>query len=269
MSYISDDAQKLLAARIDDHLRQAERGELECGNFLTPAEAAEAKIILRERRAADRVFFFGGYKDAERRRMIFIPSYLADLDGDAEEKAGLYCADELALAVCSLMIKGSGFRNLSHRDYLGSLLALGIERREIGDIVVLDEHEAIVFCTDKIRDYLLTSLERIATDRVTVSKYSIPEDFAVEKKTVKITDTVASPRFDCVIGALLNLSREKAQNLINSGLCEVDHLPEIRVDRQIEAGAVISARGYGKFSVISFDGETRRGRIRMSAEKYV
>ncbi len=269
MSYISDDAQKLLAARIDDYLRQAERGELVCGNFLTPTEIAEAKIVLRDRRSRDRAFFYGGYEGAERRRVIFIPSYLDDLDGDAEEKARIYCADEFSLAICSLGIKGSGFRNLSHRDYLGSILSLGIERREIGDIVVLDEHEAIVFCTDKIRDYLLTSLERIAADKVTVSEYSIPEDFAVEKKTVRISDTVASPRFDCVVGALLKLSREKAQNLINSGLCEIDHLPEMRVDRQIDAGAVISVRGYGKFSVVSFDGETRRGRIRMSAEKYV
>ena len=89
------------------------------------------------------------------------------------------------------------------------------------------------------------------------------------EKTVAVNDTVASPRFDCVVGALTNLSREKAQSLINSGLCEVDHLPEIRVDRQIEAGAIISVRGYGKFTVNSFDGETKRGRIRMSAEKYI
>ena len=269
MSYISDGAQKLLAARIDDYLRQSERGELVCGNFLTPAEIAEANLVLRERRAIDRAFFFGGYAGAERRRVIFIPRYLSELDGDAEEKAQMYCADELADAVCILRIKGSGFRNLTHRDYLGSVLSLGIERREIGDIVVLGEHEAIIFCTDKICDYLLTSLERIATDKVNVSECVLPDNFAVEKKTVKISDTIASPRFDCIVGALLNLSREKAQNLINAGLCEIDHLPEIRVDRQIDAGAIISVRGYGKFSVVSFDGETKRGRIRMSAEKYV
>ena len=269
MSYNANDAQKLLEARIDDGLRQSERGELVCGNFLTPAEKAYAEIIVRTKRACDRVFFFGGYVEAERKRIFFMPSYLSELDGDIEEKARLYCADEFSSAICALKIKGSGYRNLSHRDYLGSILSLGIERREIGDIVVTGECAAIVFCTDKIRDYLVTSLDKIATDKVKVEIYELPDDFKVARNTVRISDTVASPRFDCVVGALTNLSREKAQNLINSGLCEVDHLPELRVDRQIDAGVVISVRGYGKFSVVSFDGETRRGRIRMSAEKYV
>ena len=89
------------------------------------------------------------------------------------------------------------------------------------------------------------------------------------KKTVPINDTVASRRLDCIVGALTNLSREKSQNLINSGMCEVDYLPELRVDRQIDEGAVISVRGYGKFFIKAFDGETKRGRIRLSAAKYV
>ena len=269
MSFNTSDAQRLLEARIDDGLRQSDRGELVCGNFLSPAERAYAEIVARSKRAYDRVFCFGGYNESERKRIFFLPSYLADFDGEVAEKVRLYCADEFSSAICALKIRGSGYRELSHRDYLGSILSLGIERREIGDIVVIGECEAIVFCTDRIRDYLITSLDKIATDKVKVDLFSLPDDFKVEKNTVRINDTVASPRFDCVVGALTNLSREKAQNLINSGLCEVDHLPELRVDRQIDAGATISVRGYGKFSVISFDGETRRGRIRMSAEKYV
>ena len=264
-----DDAQRLLYARIDDWLRQSERGGLVCGNFLTPAEIAIAKIILQTRRVQDRAFFFGGYSGAERRRIIFIPAFLADFDGDAEEKARIYCADELSSCVCSIIIKGSGFRRLSHRDYLGSMLSLGIERSSIGDIAIIDDSEAIVFCTDKIRDYLLVSLERIASDKVSVNEYILPDGFSIEKKTVPISDTVASKRLDCIVGALTNLSREKSQNLINSGMCEVDYLPELRVDRQIDEGAVISVRGYGKFFIKAFDGETKRGRIRLSAAKYV
>ena len=269
MNFNIDDAQKLLEARIDDLLRQSDRGELVCGNFLTPAEVAVARVVLQVKRAQDRVFFFGGYHDAERRRMIFIPSFLSDFDGDAEEKARTYCADEFSSCICPLLIKGSGFRQLSHRDYLGSILALGIERSSIGDIAIIGDFEAIVFCTDKIRDYLLTCLEKIASDKVTVREYDLPEDFEIEKKTVPISDTVASKRFDCIVGALTNLSREKSQCLIHSGVCEVDYLPEMRVDRQIDEGMVISARGYGKFFIKAFDGETKRGRIRLLAEKYV
>ncbi len=269
MNFNLDDAQRLLEARIDDWLRQSDRGELVCGNFLTPAEIAVARNILHSKRAQDRAFFFGGYSGAERRRMVFVPAFLSDFDGDAEEKARAYCADELSSCVCPITIKGSGFRQLSHRDYLGSILSLGIERSSIGDIAMICDCEAIVFCTDKIRDYLTGSLDRIATDKVSVRGCVLPEDFSVEKKTAPISDTVASKRFDCIVGALTNLSREKSQNLINSGMCEVDYLPELRVDRQIEKGAVISVRGYGKFFIKAFDGETKRGRIRLLAEKYI
>ena len=105
MSYNTNDAQKLLEARIDDCLRQSDRGELVCGNFLTPAEKAYSEIAVRLRRAGERVFFFGGYDGAERKRIFFVPSYLSELDGSAEEKARTYCVDELSAAICTLKIK--------------------------------------------------------------------------------------------------------------------------------------------------------------------
>ena len=72
MSFNTSDAQRLLEARIDDGLRQADRGELVCGNFLSPAERAYAEIVARSKRAYDRVFFFGGYNEAERKRIFFL-----------------------------------------------------------------------------------------------------------------------------------------------------------------------------------------------------
>ena len=80
---------------------------------------------------------------------------------------------------------------------------------------------------------------------------------------------MASKRLDCVVGALTNLSREKAQALIKTGLCEVNYLVEQRVDAEVKTPCVISARGYGKFNVLSFDGETKRARLRLVAQKYV
>ena len=203
------DAQKLLEARIDDSLRQSDRGELVCGNFLTPADRAYAEIVLRARRASDRAFFFGGYSGAERTRIFFIPSYLTDLDGSAEEKARTYCNEEFSSSICSIIIKGSGYRNLSHRDYLGSILSLGIERREIGDIVVTGEYEAIVFSTDRICNYLITNLEKIATDKVKVKIFDLPEDFKVQKNTVRINDTVASQRHNTYMNMLHNKCHAK------------------------------------------------------------
>lgn len=263
------DAQKLLASRVDDYLTLAERGELACGDFLTPSEAAYALTVVREKRASDRAFLFGGYADAERKRLFVIPAYLSELEGSAEDRAREFCADEMRMAVRAIKIEGSGYRELTHRDYLGSLLSLGIERDAIGDIVTDGSYGAVVFCTDKIFSYLCASVERIGSDKVTVREFVPDEDFSAKREFLPVNDTIASNRLDCVVGALTKLSREKAQTLIRSGLCEVDYMIEQRVDYELKIPCVVTARGYGKFNVLAFDGETKRGRLRLVAQKYV
>lgn len=264
-----NDAQKLLVARLEDAFKRAERGELVCGNFLSPGEAAFALAYLKETRRADRTFFYGGYKDAERRRLFVLPTFLADMDGSPEEKAKTYFPEEFTDSVRAVLIKGSMYRALSHRDYLGSILALGIDRATVGDIAILDDHSAVIFCTSKIHEFLMHSIDRIASDKVTVKEYAPDGELEVKKSFMPISDTVASDRLDCVVAALTNLSRDKAQNLIRSGLCELDYLPETRCDRQITPPCTVTARGYGKYNILSFDGETRRGRLRLIAQKYV
>ncbi len=263
------DAQKLLASRAEDYLRTADRGELVCGNFLTPSEAAYVAVCMKELGAQDRFFLFGGYKEAERMRLFVLPSFLSDIDGESKEKARAYFPDDLSNSIKAVKIQGSGYRTLSHRDYLGSLLALGIERTSLGDIAVLDDHSAVLFCTDKIFDFLLASIDRVASDKVTASEYANISELEVKREYLPISDTVASNRLDCIIGALTNLSREKAQTAIKSGLCEVNYLPEDRCDLSLSIPSTISVRGYGKYDVLSFDGETKKGRLRMTARKYV
>ena len=263
------DAHKLLASRVSDYLRLADRGELVCGNFLTPEEAAYTETVFREARAAERFFFFGGFGEAERKRVFVIPSFLSDMDGDAEEKARTYFPEEFSSSIKAIKIQGSGYRELSHRDYLGSILSLGVERVALGDVVVLDKYSAVVFCTDKMFDYLMGGIERIGSDKVTVSLFVPDDGFDAKREFLTIRDTVASERLDCVVGALTNLSREKAQTLLRSGLCEVNYLPEERVDVTVKPPCTVTLRGYGKFRVLEFDGETKRGRLRLVAQKYV
>ena len=269
MNQSVSEAHKLLASRAADYLRLSERGELVCGNFLTPEEAAYTETVFRELRASDRAFFFGGYKDAERKRAFVIPPFLSDFEGSAEQKARDYFPEETSSAVKAIKIQGSGYRELSHRDYLGSILALGIERVAVGDIVVRDKHSAVVFCTDKIFDFLISGIDRIASDKVNVCEFIPDGDFGGTREFLTVRDTVASNRLDCVVGALTNLSREKAQTVIRSGLCEVNYLTEQRVDAEVKVPSVITVRGYGKFNVLEFDGETKRGRLRLVAQKYV
>ena len=278
-SHIQDEDVRLLLSRLDDLVQKSGRGEAAVSPYLTPREAKYARAHLSARVSAGTAVLWGGYPEAERVRVVILPDYteglvdptaLASNPAAALSDAGLDdLAETIRGAVCPVQVRGSGFRELSHRDYLGSVLGLGLERDAIGDILIPDSHSAILLTDTRVGDFLTTQMEKVATDTVRVSR--LPEGTALTgtRRLQPITDTVASERLDCVVAALCNLSREKAQMAVKSGLVELDYEAVEACDTTVEAPAVISVRGFGKFAVHSFDGTTRKGRIRLVAGKYM
>ena len=281
MSYTvaHDETIRLLLSRLDDLCGRGERGEAAVSPYLTPREAKYARIHLSARIRGGTAVLWGGYPQAERVRAVILPDYtegltdpetlaadpVAALDGAGLEEL----ADIVRESVCPIQVKGSGFRELSHRDYLGSVLGLGLERDAIGDILIPDAHSAILLTDSRVGDFLTTQMEKVATDTVKVSRLPEGTSLSGTRRLQPITDTVASERLDCVVAALCNLSREKAQMAVKSGLVELDYEAVEACDTAVDAPAVISVRGYGKFAVHAFDGTTRKGRIRLVAGKYV
>ena len=264
----------LFSARLSDAVEKSRRGSVAVLPFLTPRYRRRAEVELKRMGAWESACFWGGYADAERVSLFLLPEYLTCMletplsQCDAETLRSLI-AEEAESAVCALRIKGSGYRNLSHRDYLGSILGLGIERDAIGDIAVQNEHEAVLFCGRTIAEFLLESLDKIGSDSVKCRFYELDESFTDGRSYRPISDTVASPRLDCVVAALTNLSRDDAQRTIRAGYVEVEFEPEERVDRQLSPPMTISVRGFGRYILRSFDGETRKGRLRMRADQLV
>ena len=259
----------ILSSRISDFEKSSQAGGLSVSSFLSPSEIAVAKILLAEKRIAHRAVFFGGYSEAERQRLFLLPSYTDDFDGDSNQKLCEYFSDERMESVQAQIVKGSGYRELSHRDYLGSVLSLGIERDALGDIVLLDRFCAVIFCSAKIGEFLRASLEKVANDTVSVADFNVTENFSAHREFKRINDTVASNRLDCVVGALTGLSREKSQELIKKELCQLNYITECRCDRALETPCVLSLRGYGKYILRELDGFTKKGRLKMSADKYI
>lgn len=253
-----------LRSRAEDLLARARNGEITYTAFLTPAEQhalARAMPFARAEMRAD-----GGYAAAERARIFFLPPYLLDMD---EQMLADCLADTRAECLIALEIKGSGFRTLSHRDYLGAVLNLGIERDAIGDLCVTDAHTAVLFCDRVMAQFLTQSLTRVANDAVRLLQITLPEGFDGGRKFQPISDTVASPRADSVVAALTNLSRERAQALFREGLVEIDYEEASKPDQQLQAGCVIVIRGKGKFILRSLCEQTKKGRIRLRADKYL
>ena len=276
---MQDETIRHLLSRLDDLCDRGVRGEAAVSPYLTPREAKYARIHLSARLRNGTAVLWGGYPEAERVRVFILPDYtegfvdpeaLSSHPVAALAEAGLDdLAETLREAVCPVSVKGSGFRDLTHRDYLGSILGLGLERDVIGDILIPDAQNAILLTDTRVGDFLKTSLEKVATDTVKVGRIPEGTPLAGTRRLQPISDTVASERLDCVVAALCNLSREKAQMTVRSGLCELDYEAVEDCSATVTAPAVISVRGYGKFAVHAFDGTTRKGRVRLVAGKYI
>ena len=255
----------VLFARIDDLCKRAERGAVGACGFLSPREQHFIDRHLRESGVSLRCFTFGGYATAERRRAFILPEFLDDLT-DYSELAPFFDTEPIV----ALFVKESGYRKLSHRDYLGSVLSLGIDRSVVGDIVLsAEEGGAYIFCDGAIAEFILMELSGVGGDKVKVRRAEVGEEFAPKRALSHISDTVASARVDCVVAALCSLSREKAAAAVRSGLVEVEYEVEQAPDRVVTPPAVMSVRGYGKFVINSLSEHTRKGRIRLDADKYV
>ncbi len=258
---------ELFEARIEDLCRRAERYETPMSAFLTPTEGFAAVNYVRRRSRDIRPVLYGGYDGAERTRLLVLPDYLSD--GDYTAAAVRECLPELAReAVAVLAVQGSGYKILSHRDYLGSLLALSLERSVIGDIAVRDDHSALVFCDGRIASFLLAEWKTVGSDRVRVKEMELPTDFSIPREFETVSDTVASPRLDAVVAALASLSREKAAGVIAASMVELNYEVCEKGDRPVPEGAILSVRGKGKFVIRSLSELTKKGRYRLLADKY-
>lgn len=251
-----------LFSRLDDMKKRAGRGELGVSAFLSPREEHYAVGYL-SRNGTD-LFSYGGYPDAERKRIYVLPEYMEDVR--SVEELCEYGEDS---GIIVLHVTGSGFCNLTHRDFMGALLGLGIERSVIGDIIVINGHEALVMCDVRIKDFLLSEWNSVGRDRVKCEVVDLPSDFTPVRNYAQVNDTLASARLDCVIAALCNLSRADAKSAIESGICEIDYECENHPDREVIPPVLISVRGYGKFRVCSIGGQTKKGRYKLTAQKFL
>ena len=251
---------EILYAQLRDMMQRAERGMWSCSHFLSPREARLSSDYVRRMGADVCCALEGGYPDAERVRLFVLPDFMSEPE---------YLAPLAEEKLCLLRISGGGFCTLTHRDYLGALLALGIERHVLGDVCVLDERSSLLVCDADISSYICAELTRVGKDGVKITRLPWGTPIELPERYKQVSDTVASARFDCVAAALAGLSREKAQMLIRAGECTVDYEPCDKCDKIIDPPCVISLRGYGKFRIDDLSTQTKKGRLRLIARKYI
>lgn len=251
-----------LFARLDDLQECAVRGNVGISAFFSPREEYAATQYLKN--AKVNFILYGGYSNAERKKIYILPDFI-----DGTESINSIISYGFSHEIDCVKISGSGFVELSHRAVMGSLLGLGIERDVIGDIVMIDNSQAVFFCDSQLTRFFEENLERVGRDKVKVCRIELDESILPERKFLTVNDTVASARLDCVVAALCSVSREKAKELLKESLVELNYECVERPDREVVTPATVSVRGFGKFLVNSLSDKTKKGRYRLVAQKFL
>lgn len=243
--------ERTFAARCLDQIRAVVAGRKIAAltGFLDPGQGALLEDICRGHGGV-RMLLWGGYPEAERRRALLL----------AEDN---FWYDEDCRVDVLLVIPLDPNKLPGHRDYLGSLMGLGINRDRIGDIV-RQEEGAAVFVTGEIMPYLLQNLNKVGRCPVTVQPMDITRFSFSPPELLEKVVTTASQRLDVLVSKAFNLSRAESALLVQQGKVFQNWRRQDSPSRLVAGGDLISCRGHGRFRVLEHSGVTKKGR-----EKFV
>ena len=242
-----------LHARISDLKSVAlKRRQTQFSRFLTPVERAYVQNN-RELNKDVKIFFKGGYDEAERTLAVILPL-------SAYDNEEFY---DIPLSTLSVNYKGD---KLSHRDILGALMGLGIKREMIGDILDCSEPPILV-CNSTIAEYIIQNFTKAGRANVECKHSQITE--VTTGNFEEITATVASLRLDSVLAEGFGLSRSKAQEAIQSGIVYVNWVTCESSSKEIKQGDSITLRSMGKIVLNEISGLSRKNRTFIKIRKFV
>lgn len=219
-------------------------------DFLTPEEQIILKSICKEEDI--HAAFFGGRGSFERAAAVI----------GIDEYAGEFPVD---------IIKISGnfkFEKLTHRDYLGSILSLGIKREKVGDINVYEDGAEIYLSRD-ISSYIINNMVKIKHSGVKVKRIQLDE---AREKILKFKDiraTIASFRVDSVVAAAYGISRSEAAALVKSGSVKLNFVETDESSKKVKTTDIFSVKGYGRFEIVDNPGLTKKDRLNVILRKYI
>lgn len=245
---------KLLLAKLWDKINMGLRKNIPSSTcFLSPRELEMSRYLFGD---LPGLYPFGGYTDAERKMLCWLPDYL-------EEESLL----EDGPLVCLRATFWDG-DTPSHRDFLGALMGAGIGRETIGDICV-GKGSCDFFVTAEIAPYILQNFTSAGRTHLHLEAIPLSQVQIADPEVKEIRDTVASLRLDSILSSGFRIGRSLAAQYVSAGKAAVDGLPCEKPDKLIAEGMKISVRGLGKIKLATVGGNTKKGRISVVIHRYV
>ena len=246
---------RVLLAKLWDKISAGIRRSIPANTcFLSPRELEMARYLFGEEPG---LLSFGGYEDAERRMLVYLPEYL--------EEDSLYEEDSPLVCLRAAFFQGD---DLSHRDFLGALMGAGIGRETVGDICV-GKGSCDFFVTAEIAPYILQNFSSAGRTKLHISQIPLRQAQIPEPEVKEVKDTLASLRLDSVISSGFRIGRSLAAQYVSAGKAAIDGLPCEKPDKMVSEGVKISVRGLGKIKLQNVNGQTKKGRISVVIHRYV
>ena len=255
---------KILIAKYNDKVRQcSESSMITCSVFLDMRERSVISAHLSPQSEAKTVFY-GVFEDAERTAAVMLPYYI---DADNYSSVCAYFSenpDDNPLAV----EKDRFSKPLSHRDYLGALMSLGIKREVTGDIIV-SENGCRIAVLAYMADFIAENLCKAGRGTLKAKVIS-PQSVILSEKPTGTDDsfTVSSMRLDSIVKNAFKVSRSDACDAIESGLVFVNDSECLKSDKKISDGDKIVFRRKGRIFVEDCSSVSKKGRIIVNIKRF-
>lgn len=230
--------------RLNDYYQEALDGKIVLTKFLDLAEISQIKQLEKK---GVKVYFEGGYDGAERLRAI-VQRCDYEKPNFADYKIKIYGATY-----------NKNYKEIGHRNVLGSLMSLGIERNTFGDIYIV-ENNIFLFISEEIEKYLIHNIPNINNQKIDFKQVDNICNFYRNDDTTKIIN-VSSLRLDAIIAKTLNISRNKAVEIIENKMVSIHHIICEDITHKCNIGEIISIRKFGRIIILENVKTTKKDRL--------
>ncbi|MBQ8029256.1 MAG: hypothetical protein IJ262_07620 [Clostridia bacterium] len=232
-------------------------------SFLDLRQRSLLSALEKENNKSVLTFYFGGYSEAERVVAVFVPSFYETYENIEEYFSENREDNPLSL----IRIDKDRFSTLSHRDYLGSLMGLGLKREVLGDIIA-DDEGCFLVCLKSSKSFICNNLKTVGRGSVTVKEVSFDRIKEKKENFDEINSFISSERLDNVVAAAFSLSRSKSVEAIEKGLVFVNSAENLKPDFRLNEGDKVVYRGKGKIVFSKITGQSKKGRLHVLIKKY-
>lgn len=254
LSHLHDEDDRFLGDFVLDKIKKVlERKSTERTNFLNPHQRKVALSLITQINGINYVEE-GGYKKAERKRILVFPDYLFP--------------DHVESSISIIKVEGNfNFKEVTHKDFLGAILGLGIKREMVGDILVHEDYAQMIIA-EEVFDFVKLNFKKVNEVPIEVSKIEKDDLVIPTRHTKEIPTTVASMRLDAVASSGFGDSRNKISRDIKNNKVKLNYKVVTDPASEVEIGDLISIRYRGRVEVAEKRGLSNKGRIKLLLKRY-